>query len=1066
MRPVLGSAVFLVCISIFSAPTFAQSPNPVPFLHDPLLPGAAAPGAAAFTLTVNGAGFVNGSAVLWNGSALNTTYVSRSQLTAAVPAADLQTAATIPVTVSSPAPGGGISNAVLFEIAIPSTAPSFTRTDTNFPVLGNAQVRAPEALAVSYLSGSAIPLLLITDQKCTTTLSCTPSQGAITVAGESPVNLVYTGANPASIVTGDFNGDGLSDMLTLGNALAVSLAAAPGIFHSPSTYALPSGVLTASRPAVGDYKGDGSLDLVLAAANGFYFLPGNGDGTFGTPVFTQTDPSSIGTYVAAGDFNGDGILDLAVSNADLAGGSVSIYLGNGDGTFLLQFTIPFVSTPGPIAAADFNGDGKLDLAVLDSLSTENAVAILLGNGDGTFQAKTDSPPAGVAPAAFTLGDFDGSGHVSVAVSDTLCTSTACPADGNGAVNVLIGNGDGTLQAPLVFPASGFPGAIVTAEFADSGQVDYFSAPIGRAGFAVTNYNGNSISIFSAVPGTITNPLPSISSISPSTATEGGAAFTLTVSGSDFVSGATISFAGTSEPTTFVSSTELTAAIPATALAAAGSASIVVTNPPGTGGAGGRNSVPYPFTIYLPPPTITSISQTSVTAGSPAFTLTINGTNLVPESVLNVNGAAESVTYVSPTQVTANISAAVIASPGTVNLSITNPVGGVDYAGGGTSSTVALTVTQASTQPIIGGLSPSSVYAGSSSSSLTLTVSGSGFASNSTVMFGSSPLTPDASTATSTTLTIHVPASYIAAAGWPLVYVQNSSGIASVPTTFQVINPVPTLTSLSPQVVAPGNAAQPVTVTGSNFNATSMIQINGASFTPSSVSATSLTAQIPATEFVYSGSSHLVLNVSVVNPGPPAFPGGGSSSALTLVFPDFNLSASPGTTSVVAGQPGNFTLAVATSAPGGTLGSAVSFTASPLPKNTSATFTPSPLPAGSPGRNVTLTISTIPHTAAVRPFNPRNFGPFAVIALAVLLSLMILSLESKAAGISGRRYAPLLLAVLLLAVAVGLAACGGASSNLSPQLNPNTGTPAGNYQITVTATSGNASLTTQVSLLVQ
>jgi hypothetical protein len=1056
MRPVFASATFLICISILIAPVFAQSRNPVPYLHDPLLPGAAAPGAAALTLTVNGAGFVNGAQVLWNGVALSTTYVSRGQLTAVVPASALQSAATIPVTVANPAPGGGSSNAVLFEITVPSTAPSFTRTDSNFPALGNPQVNAPGGLAVSYVSGSAVPLLLIADQKCPTTLSCTSSQGAIAVAGESPMALVYTAANPESIVTGDFSGDGLTDMITLGNALAVSLAAAPGVFHSPSVLALPPGVLSASEPAVGDFNGDGNLDLALAANNGFYFLPGNGDGTFGTPVFTPTDPSSIGTYVAVGDFNGDGILDVAVSNFELAGGSVSIYIGNGDGTFLLQSTIPFTSMPGQIAAADFNGDGKLDLAVLDSLSTEYAIAILLGKGDGTFQPKTDSPPAGVSPLTFALGDYDGSGRVSVAVSDTLCTPSGCPASGNGAVNVLVGNGDGTLQTPLTLAASGLPGALVTAEFADSGPTNYFATPIGRAGFAVTDYAGNSISIFSAVPGTITNPLPSIASISPGTATEGGAAFTLTVSGSNFVSGATASFAGASEPTTFVSSTELTAAIPATALAAAGSAAIVVTNPPGAGGSGGGNSVAYPFTIYLPPPTITFINPTSVAAGSVAFTLTVYGANLVPESVLNVNGATEPVTFGSASQVTANISAAAIASPGTLNLSITNPVGGVDYAGGGTSSTVTLTVTLASTQPTISALSPASITAGSSGFPLTL--SGSGFASNSTVMFGSVPLVPISQSPTA--LTVSVPASDVSLAGWPLVYVQNSSGTASVPTTFTVNNPIPALASLSPQTIAPGSADHPLSVGGSNFNPSSKIQINGTPLPTSFVSATSLSAQIPAGYFVNSGNSNLVLSVTVVNPSP----GGGATSALPIVVPDFNLSAPSATSLVVAGQPGSFTLAVAASALSGTLGSAISFSASPLPKNATATFSPSPLPAGSKGQNVTLSISTMPHTAAVPSHDPRNYAPFAVAVLTIFLAVMILSLKSRAAGIFGRRYAPQLLAMLLLTIAAGLAACGSAPA--SPQLNPNTGTPAGNYQITVTANSGGASLTTQVSLTVQ
>ena len=93
----------------------AQS-NPVPFVNQPLVPSAIAPGGAMFTLTVHGTGFVSGSTVNWNGTALATTFVSSSQLTAQVPAANIATASTASVTVSNPAPGGGTSNSATLTV--------------------------------------------------------------------------------------------------------------------------------------------------------------------------------------------------------------------------------------------------------------------------------------------------------------------------------------------------------------------------------------------------------------------------------------------------------------------------------------------------------------------------------------------------------------------------------------------------------------------------------------------------------------------------------------------------------------------------------------------------------------------------------------------------------------------------------------------------------------------------------------------------------------------------------------------------------------------------------------
>src|SRR6266436_5402770 len=161
--------------------------------------------------------------------------------------------------------------------------------------------------------------------------------------------------------------------------------------------------------AVGDFNGDGVPDLVVAdrVSNNVSVLLGNGDGTFQTPVAfaTGTRPQSV----AVGDFNGDGKLDLVVANE--GSNNVSVLLGNGDGAFQAAQNFPAGTNPQSVAVGDFNGDGKLDLAVANEGSGD--VSVLLGNGDGTFQAAL-AFAAGDIPQSVAVGDFNGDGKLDLA----------------------------------------------------------------------------------------------------------------------------------------------------------------------------------------------------------------------------------------------------------------------------------------------------------------------------------------------------------------------------------------------------------------------------------------------------------------------------------------------------------------------------------------------------------------------------------------------------------------------------------------------------------------------------
>jgi len=176
--------------------------------------------------------------------------------------------------------------------------------------------------------------------------------------------------------------------------------------------------------------------------------------------------------VAAGDFNGDGKADLAVAN--YGDGTVSVLLGNGDGTFQSAVNYPVGSAAALVVVADLNGDGKLDLAVADA----NGVSVLLGNGDGTFQPAVNYP-AGTNPFWVAVADLNGDGKLDLAV-----------ADGGGGVSVLLGNGDGTFQAAVNYGAGASPYSVAVGDFNGDGKPDLTVANYGDGTVSVLLNNGN------------------------------------------------------------------------------------------------------------------------------------------------------------------------------------------------------------------------------------------------------------------------------------------------------------------------------------------------------------------------------------------------------------------------------------------------------------------------------------------------------------------------------------------------------------------------------------------------
>ena len=201
-----------------------------------------------------------------------------------------------------------------------------------------------------------------------------------------------------------------------------------------------------------------------------------------------------------------------------------------------------------------------------------------------------------------------------------------------------------------------------------------------------------------------SPTPAITSISPSTTAAGGAAFTLTVTGTNFVVASIVNFAGAPRTTTFVSATQLTAAIPAVAVMPAGVAAVSVTNP--SPGGGTSNAMTFTITGQNPIPSINGLIQNCAHVGGQAFTLFVyGGQNFLSNSVVRWNGVDRSTTFFSSDELSVQISASDIASPGKVALSVFNPP-----PGGGTSNVWMFTIAAGGTYPQSVAVDPTGKFA--------------------------------------------------------------------------------------------------------------------------------------------------------------------------------------------------------------------------------------------------------------------------------------------------------------------------------------------------------------------
>jgi hypothetical protein len=435
--------VWLLCLA--AAPLFSQ----VPFINLPLVTASVGPGGAGFILTVNGGNYTPSAVVRWNGQALPTTYVSVTRLIATVPATDIARRGTATITVSNPT--GASSLATLLPIVAATTKLSFEQSSV---IAGTSPVTVTVA---DFNQDGAADLAFINEaasEADPTLVSVYLGSGDGTFTLSSTINVVGFGG---SVLTGDFNRDGKVDLAfssapgSAQTTLSVALGNGDGTFQPPSyLYVSESDY----QFAIGDFNRDGNLDLANIDLSNFGSVGvylGNGDGNFtggwGEMLYLKQND------ILAGDFNNDGILDLAIPSLP------TILIGNGDGTFIVPPIDPAVPINDISAylgflVADINGDGLQDIVFPNTPSL-----VYLGNGNGTFTQPAQPNPFN--SGFLVSADFNGDGKLDLASIDGL----------TDVVSILLGNGDGTFQAPLTLPVSGVPSSIALGDFNNDGLLD-------------------------------------------------------------------------------------------------------------------------------------------------------------------------------------------------------------------------------------------------------------------------------------------------------------------------------------------------------------------------------------------------------------------------------------------------------------------------------------------------------------------------------------------------------------------------------------------------------------------
>ena len=850
------------------------TPPPAPTLTSisPTSLAAATPGA---TVTVTGTNFIGTSYVQFDGAARPTSYTSATQLSVTLSAADLAAAGTHTLTVATAAPGGGVSAGVSLQVIGPLLAASATQASPGAAVtatltngtgnagdwLSLAVVGAPDSSNVTwtYVGGGLVtrtwtvtlPTALgayefrLYSNNTFTRLATSPS---ITVANLNPIPTV-TSLSPANLAAGSATFSLTVTGTGFVNSSVVQFAGAA----RPTTF-VSATQLTAT------------IDAADVAAIGGYvitvFTPAPGGGRTAGTFLTVTAPPAAPALTAVSPTS---------LPANTPGATLTLTGTNFVGTSVVQFDA---------AARPTTYISATQLAVTLSAG-DLAVA-----GTHTLMVVTPAPGGGV------------SGSLSLPVIGPLLGVSATQASPGTPVSVTLTNGTGAGGDWLAFAVAGSADtSYLTWTYVGGGVTTTswtVTLPAAFGAYEFRLFSNNTFTRLATSP-TITdanvNPTPTLTSLSPATFTAGSASFSLTVIGTGFVSGSVLQLDGGARPTTVASASQLTATIAAADVVSLGTHTITVFNPaPGGGASLGTIVVVTP---PPPAPTLTSVSPTSLAAGTAGATLTLTGSDFAGTSIVQFDGAARPTTYGSATQLVVTLSGGDLAIAGTHTLSVVTPAPGGGVSAGVTLAVVGPILAVSATQASPGAAVTGTLTNGTGGAGDWLALALNGAADSSYVTW-----TYVGGGVATRTWTVALPAAF-GTYEFRLFSNNTFTRLATSPTIIVAdLNPAPTVNSISPATLAAGSASFSLTVNGTGFVSSSIVQFDGTAQPTTVVSATRLTATIAAADVASLGTH----TITVVTPTP----GGGISAGqlLTVTTPP----AAPTLTgvnpaSLAAGTPG-------------------------------------------------------------------------------------------------------------------------------------------------------------------